>query len=134
MVCIKTCYSFKLTKPFQWAKQNPKIVILWNHLDWYLKAYWPKIAHFSKKYFWALSFFGQKWYEQPQTKRPTLSKRSSYEKRCFKLKVHLWYASLPEVDRPWERKKQKKEKEKLIVMSCTWKIRVESKWKSKESS
>ena len=40
--------------------------------------------------------------------KPTLSKRSSYEKRRFKLEVHLWYASLPEVDRPQEKKEKNK--------------------------
>ena len=27
LVCIKTCYCFEPAKYFQWAKQNPKIVI-----------------------------------------------------------------------------------------------------------
>ena len=48
LVCIKTCYSFKPAKPFSMTKNtSSKIVTFWNHLDWWLKAYWPKIAHFS---------------------------------------------------------------------------------------
>ena len=78
--------------------------------------------------------FGQMTWTTFWTKRRTLSKRSSYEKRCFKLEDHPQQATLPRVDH--SRKKEKndwiREKEKLIVMSCTWKIRFDSKWKSKK--
>ena len=52
-----------------------------------------------------------------EPKDDPFSKQFSYEEWCFNLEGHLWHASLSEVDESWERKK-KKQKEKLIVMSC----------------
>ena len=68
LVCIKTCYNFKLAKPFQWPKTQvprswrPEITLIdaSGHIDQKLPI--------SRKYFWAIFFSGQKWYEQPQTK------------------------------------------------------------------
>ena len=89
LVCIKTCYSFKPAKPFQWAKQNPKIVILWNHLDWYLGARWTKLP-ISLKYFWAiilsldrndLNNFGPK--SQPFQNNPHMRRDASTWKTIY---------------------------------------------------
>ena len=75
------------------------------------------------EHFWAIPFL---WTEMTWTtlepKDDPFSKHFSHEEWCFNLKGYLWHASLPEVDESWERKKKKKEK--LIVMSCTWKIRL----------
>ena len=91
-----------------------------------------KIAHFFEILLSHDSLLGHKWPKQLWTKKPTLSKQSLHKKkRCFNLESHLWRASLPRVDKLWEWKK--KTKRKMIVMSCTWKIQVESKWKSRES-
>ena len=111
LVCIKTCYSFKPAKHFQWAKQNPKIVIFWNHLDWCLGACWPKLSIFREHFLSHNPFFGQNWYEQPWTKSQPFSKQFSHKKWCFNLEGHRWHALLPEINRPWERKKWTKKKE-----------------------
>ena len=34
--------TFSITK-----NRSPKIMTFWNHLNWCLRAHWPKIAHFS---------------------------------------------------------------------------------------
>ena len=114
LVCIKTCYSFKPAKPFQWAKkQVPKIVIFWNHPDWCLEACWPKLP-ISRKHFWTIILSLDK-NDKPRTKGQPF-KKSSHKERCFKLEVHLWYASLLGIDRPWEGKKRGKKKNDCHVM------------------
>ena len=55
LVCIKTCYGFKLAKTLpmtQKKKQVSKIMIFWDHLDWCLGACWPKLL-ISREHFWA---------------------------------------------------------------------------------
>ena len=109
---LQTCLTFSRTKNTSPQDHD----ILRDHLDWWLGARWPKLP-ISLKYFWAIVFFlDRNDANNFGPKRRTLSKRSSYEKRCFKLEVNLWYASLLGADESWAKKK------KLIVMLCTWKI------------
>ena len=123
MVCIKTCYSFKPAKPFQWPKtQVPRswrseiaLINASGHIDQKLLI--------SREYFWAIFFFWTIMMRATSNQKPTFSKRPSYEKRCFKLEGHLRHATLLGVDHS-KKNEWIKEKEKLIVMSCTWKVRL----------
>ena len=62
--------------------------------------------------------------------KPTLSKRSSYEKRCFKLEGHLRHATLPRVDH--SKKKENKWIRKIDCYIMHLKNLIESKWKSRK--
>ena len=122
MVCIKTCYSFKLAKPFQWAKQNPKIVILWNHLDWCLKAHWPKIAHFSGILLSHIFPLDRNNINNLGPKA-NLPKQSSHWEEMLQLGGPFMACIVARSRKIVKKSEKKEEKEKLIVMSCTWKIR-----------
>ena len=64
--------ALSLPKPFRWPKtQVHKIVIFENHPDWCLGDMLTKITHFSKTLLNHNPLFGQKWYKQFRTKRPT---------------------------------------------------------------
>ena len=102
---FQTCQTSSMSKT-----QVSKIVIFWNHPDWCLWGMLTNITHSSR----ILS-----------NQKPTLSKRSSYEKRCFKLEGHPLHATLPRIDHSKKRKKwMNKRKRKLIVISCTGEIRL----------
>ena len=109
---LQTCQTFSITK-----NRSPKIVTFWNHLNWL-----PQGTLIRNCPFLGNTFEPYRSFEQPLNQKPTLSKRSSYEKRCFKLEGHLRHVTLPRVDH--KKNEWIREKEKLIVMSCTWKIRL----------
>ena len=122
LVCIKTCYSFKPAKPFSITKnRSPKIVTVWNHLNWCLMAHWLEIAHFSRI---LLSHIF------PLDRNDT----SNHKPKANHFKITLIWEKMFQLGRPsmiyvvarsrqiMRIKKEKKNKEKLIVMSCTWKI------------
>ena len=114
--------------PNLFHEQNkvPKIVIFWNHLDWCLGACWPKLP-ISLKYFWAmilslnrndLNNFGPK--SQPFQNNPYIRRDASTWKVIYGMH------RCPErtnCEQKKVKKKKQKRKEKMIVMSCTWKIR-----------
>ena len=68
------------------------------------------------------------------TKRRTLSKRSSYEKRCFKLEDHPRQTTLPKVDHSKGEKKwmNKRTKRKIDCHVMHLKNSTESKQKSRK--
>ena len=79
-----------------------------------------KITHFSGILLSHIPLFGQKWYKQLRTKRPSFQNYPHTEKWCFNLKGLLWHVSLPGANE--SKKNEKRTKEKMIVTSCTWKI------------
>ena len=115
---LQTCQTFSMTKakiPRSWHSEVTLIDVS-GHIDQKLPI--------SREYCWAIFFLRTEMIWATSNQKPTLSKQSLHEKRCFKLEGHLPHATLPRVDKSWERKKEKKEQKKLIVMSCTWKIRL----------
>ena len=130
---LQTC-QFKPAKPFQWAKQNPRSwyseitpINTLRHVGWKLPI--------SRKHFWAITLFGQKWPKQSWTKKLTFQNNPHTEKRCFNLEDHLWHVSLPGVEKLQKKwKKRKKRKRKLIVMSCTWKNSISPKQQSRKKT
>ena len=124
LVCVKTCYSFKPAKPSRWPKtQIPKIVIFQKHPDWCLGACWPKKLPIYRERFWAIIF--------------SLDRNdiNNFGPKGQPFKTILTRKEMLQLGRPsvvcivarsrqiiWIEKKRKKEK--LIVMSCTWKIRL----------
>ena len=75
LICIKTCYSFKLAKPFQWQKtQVPRswrfeitLIDASGHVD-------QKLPN-SREYFWAIFFLWTKMIREISNQKPTLSKQ-----------------------------------------------------------
>ena len=116
LVCIKTCYSFKPTKPFQWPKvQVPKswyseitLIDASRHIDQKLPIF--------REYFWTIFFPWTKMIRATSNQKPTLSKQSSYEKRCFKLEGHPRHVTLPRVDHSKKEKKWMNKKKNWL--SC----------------
>ena len=100
---FQTCQTFSMSKTK--SQDHDTLKSPWLMPQGTLTKNWP----FLKKYFWTLSFFGQKWYEQPQTRSQSFQNKSLHKKRCFNLEGHLWHASLPGVYKSW--KKQKKTRE-----------------------
>ena len=129
LVCIKTCYSFKSAKPFQWAKQNPKIVILWNHLDWCLKAHWPKIAHFSRILLSPI-FFWTEVIRATSNQKPTLSKQILTWEEMLQL-GRPSMACIVALSRRIVKKKEKKKKRNIDCHVMHLKNLIKSKRESK---
>ena len=118
---LQTFQTFSITK-----NTSPKIMTLWNHLNWCLKAHWPKITHFSGI---LLSHIF------PLDRNDT----SNLEPKVNPFKTILIWEKMLQAgrpsttcdvaqSRPFKKKRKKKRmnkrKRKLIVMSCTWKIRL----------
>ena len=115
---LQTCQTFSMTKteiPRSW---HSKVTLIdaSGHIDQKLLI--------SQEYFWAIFFLRIEMIRATSNQKPTLSKQSSHEKRCFKLEGRPRNATLPKVDNPQKKRKNEwiKEKEKLIVISCTWKF------------
>ena len=94
----------------------PKIVIFWNHPDWYLGAWRPKIVHFSEI---RLSHI----FPLDRNNINNLGPKSQPSKTILTLRrdASTWKA-IYGMHRCPEQTNRENEKN-LIVMSCTWKIR-----------
>ena len=115
---LQTCETFSMTK-----NKSSKIVTLWNHLDWYLRTHWQKIAHFSGillNHIFHLDRNDTSNLEpkaNPSKSIPTLEMMLQLGKPSMAYVI----ARSKQIVRIKEKEKTQ-QKEKLIVMSCTWKI------------
>ena len=127
---FQTCQTFSMSKTKSQDHDTLKSPWLmpWGTLT--------KIAHFSEILLSHDPFFGRKWPKQLWTKKSTLSKQSSHEKRCFKLEDPLWHATLPRVDysRKKEKKRMNKRKWKLDCHIMHLRNSIKSKLKSRKSN
>ena len=118
---LQTCQC-KPAKPFQWAKQNPRSwyteIILTNasrHVDWK----WP----IPRKHLWAITL------SVDRNDINNLGPKSQPSKTILTLKrdASTWkaiYGMHRCPDQTNRENKNKKTKEKLIVVSCTWKFEL----------
>ena len=124
LVCIKTCYSFKPAKPFQWPKtqvqDHDALKSPWLMPQGTLTKNWPFLGNTFEPYFSSR----QKWCEQPRTKSQPFQNDPHMKRDVSSWKAIYDMWRCPEETIQKKRKKWVKEKEKLIVMTCIWKIRL----------
>ena len=107
LVCIKTCYSFKPAKPFQWPKtQVPRswrfeitLINASGHIDQKLPI--------SQEYFWAIFFPWIEMIRATSNQKSTLLKNSHIRNDAFNWEGHLWHALLPGVDKSCKKKNKR---------------------------
>ena len=122
---LRLATSFKPVKPFQWLKTlvprswRSKITLI--DASGHINQKLPIFSGILLSHIFPLNR------NDTSNLEPKANpfKQSSHEKRCFKLEGHLQHATLPKVDYSWKKEKNEwiKEKEKLIVILCTWEIR-----------
>ena len=124
-----TCQTFSMTK-----NTGPRIMTFWSHLNWCLRHIDQKLP-ISQEHFWTIFFLLTEMIWATSNQKPTLSKRSSYEKRCFKLEGHLRHVTLPRVDhskKEGKKRMNKRKKNDCHVMHL--KNSIKSKRKSRKSN